>query len=70
MIPSGDPFRGIISHRGEARVLIRLNVSWLVEVDDDDDDDDDEVTKWKYLQNNFREFETFFAIQYTDPTLQ
>ena len=24
MIPSGDPFRGIISHRGDARVLIRL----------------------------------------------
>ena len=31
MIPSWDPFRGIISHRGDARVLIRLNVSWLEE---------------------------------------
>ena len=31
MISSWDTFRGIISHRGDARVLIRFNVSWLVE---------------------------------------
>ena len=31
MISSWDPFRGIISHREDAGVLIRFNVSWLVE---------------------------------------
>ena len=31
MIPSGDPFLGIISHCGDDGVLIRFSVSWLVE---------------------------------------
>ena len=31
VIPSWDPFRGIISHRIDAGVLIRFKVSWLVE---------------------------------------
>ena len=47
MIPSGDPLRGIISHRGDAGVLIRFTVSWSVEANTyihDDDEDDVEVT--------------------------